>query len=80
MNPYTIEQLSLKQWPAIQTINISGWQVRLANGFTKRANCVSVTDVDQTELQSYIENVSKYTRSISCRQHLSLHLSPMLMS
>ena len=55
MNPYTIEQLSLKQWPAIQTINLGGWQVRLANGFTKRANSVSVTDVNQTELQSYIE-------------------------
>ena len=55
MNPYTIEQLSLKQWPSIQTINVGSWQVRLANGFTKRANCVSVTDVNQTELQSSIE-------------------------
>ncbi|MCR8659673.1 GNAT family N-acetyltransferase [Paenibacillus endoradicis] len=36
-----IEALSLNHWPALQTKEIDGWKLRTANGFTKRANCVS---------------------------------------
>lgn len=39
---FTIEELSLNGWPSLQTILLDGWIIRMANGYTKRANSVSV--------------------------------------
>ncbi|WP_442945053.1 GNAT family N-acetyltransferase, cg3035/Rv0428c family [Nostoc sp.] len=39
-----IEEISLKAWPAFETINHNGWLMRFADGYTKRANSVSVLD------------------------------------
>lgn len=36
-----IEELSMNAWPAIQNFFIDGWVIRLANGYTKRANSVN---------------------------------------
>ncbi|MDP5274252.1 GNAT family N-acetyltransferase [Chengkuizengella axinellae] len=40
MNHYFIEELSLNQWPALQTMYYDGWTLRFTNGYTKRANCI----------------------------------------
>lgn len=36
-----LEELSLKHWPALNTEYMDGWKLRMANGYTKRANCIS---------------------------------------
>lgn len=36
-----LEELSMNAWPAVQNLLIDGWIIRLANGYTKRANSVN---------------------------------------
>ncbi len=36
-----LEEVSMNAWPALQTILDDGWVLRLANGYTKRANSVN---------------------------------------
>lgn len=36
-----LEELAINAWPALQTNLYDGWVLRFADGFTKRANCVS---------------------------------------
>lgn len=44
----TIEKLSLQAWPSYQTQPFGQWLLRFANGYTKRANSVTVLgDVEQ---------------------------------
>ena len=38
MNHIHLEELAMNAWPALQTILYDGWVVRLAKGYTKRAN------------------------------------------
>lgn len=41
MNNIHLEELAMNAWPALQTVLYDGWIVRLANGYTKRANSVT---------------------------------------
>ena len=54
-----VEEISLKAWPAFETINHRGWLMRFADGYTKRANSVSVLDqigLDIEEKITYCES------------------------
>jgi GNAT superfamily N-acetyltransferase len=60
-NIRVIEELSLNAWPSLQTVHLDGWLVRLANGYTRRANSVqplypaSESGVDIRERIAYCE-------------------------
>ena len=41
MTPLHLEEKSLNAWPGLQTFLYDGWIVRLAQGYTKRANSVT---------------------------------------
>ena len=49
-----IEEISLKAWPAFETINHQGWLMRFANGYTKRANSVTVLDQVDSDIEHKI--------------------------
>ena len=36
-----LEELSMNAWPPLQTLLLDGWVLRLANGYTRRANSVT---------------------------------------
>lgn len=36
-----IEERAINAWPALQTIMVGGWALRMSGGFTKRANSVN---------------------------------------
>ena len=37
---FTFEELTMNAWPSIQTMVFDGWILRMANGYTKRANSI----------------------------------------
>ena len=55
-----IEELSLTHWPALHTEEIDGWKLRTANGFTKRANCVSTLTNSNENIFEKIERCEQY--------------------
>jgi GNAT superfamily N-acetyltransferase len=55
----TVEEISLKAWPAFEAINHHGWVMRFADGYTKRANSVTVLNeigLDIEEKIAYCES------------------------
>src|SRR5215471_10086974 len=57
---FTIEELTMNAWPSLQTILLDGWVIRLANGYTKRANSVNpiyCTGNNLDEKIEYCENI-----------------------
>lgn len=41
MLPLELEELSLSEWPALETQYLDGWILRFSRGYTKRSNSVS---------------------------------------
>lgn len=41
MTPLLLEELSLSEWPALETQYLDGWILRFSRGYTKRSNSVS---------------------------------------
>lgn len=60
-----IEELSLKHWPALHTKEIDGWKLRTANGYTKRANCVSALISSSESMSEKIARCEQYYNAIS---------------
>ncbi|KYC38958.1 hypothetical protein WA1_33720 [Scytonema hofmannii PCC 7110] len=54
-----VEEISLKAWPAFETIDHHDWLIRFADGYTKRANSVTVLD----RVGSNIEEKINYCES-----------------
>jgi ribosomal protein S18 acetylase RimI-like enzyme len=52
---FTIEELSMNAWPSIQTMLYDGWIIRMANGYTKRANSINPIYNPTTKLDEKIE-------------------------
>jgi len=59
-----IEALSLNHWPALQTKEIDGWKLRTANGYTKRANCVSTLISSNENIPEKIARCEQYYNAI----------------
>ena len=38
---FTIEELTMNAWPSLQTLLYDGWIIRMAGGYTKRANSIN---------------------------------------
>jgi|GEM_PF-772386 len=54
-----IEELSLQHWPALESEYMDGWKLRMANGYTKRANCVSTLNyIANKSSQSMFANIA----------------------
>ena len=59
---FTIEEMTMNAWPSLQTIILDGWIIRMANGYTKRANSVNPIYSFGNRLDekiSYCENLFK---------------------
>lgn len=65
MQAHKIEELSLVNWPAIQEVQLDGWSLRTANGYTKRANCVSSLHLGEGDIDEKIKLCEDYYHSLS---------------
>jgi ribosomal protein S18 acetylase RimI-like enzyme len=63
---FTIEELSMNAWPSIQTILYDGWILRMANGYTKRANSINLLYKSKINLEEKIE----YCRNLYSQNNL----------
>ncbi|GHV71911.1 acetyltransferase, GNAT family protein [Spirochaetia bacterium] len=63
---FTIEELSLDAWPSIKTLVYDGWIIRLAKGYTNRANSVNPLYQSKIKLDEKIE----YCETIFRRENL----------
>lgn len=59
-----LEELSLLHWPALATEYMDGWKLRMTNGYTKRANCISTLHNTSKQLQINIANCEDRYRAI----------------
>jgi GNAT superfamily N-acetyltransferase len=59
---FTIEELTINAWPSLQTILLDGWIIRMAGGYTKRANSINPIYSFENNLDekiNYCENIYK---------------------
>ncbi|MUG94238.1 GNAT family N-acetyltransferase [Scytonema sp. UIC 10036] len=49
-----VEEISLKAWPAFESINYHGWLMRFADGYTKRANSVTVLSHVDSDVEAKV--------------------------
>jgi ribosomal protein S18 acetylase RimI-like enzyme len=75
---FTIEELSMNAWPSIQTVIYDGWIIRLANGYTKRANSINPIYLSKINLEEKIQyckklyvryNLPTVYKLVECNEH-----------
>jgi ribosomal protein S18 acetylase RimI-like enzyme len=75
---FTTEELTMNAWPSLQTILLDGWIIRMASGYTKRANSVNPIYSFENNLEEkirYCENIYKQNnlpvvfKIIGCEEH-----------
>ena len=66
---FTIEELSLNAWPALKTLFYDGWIIRMANGYSNRANSINMIYPSRINTKS-IEEKIKYCDDIYARHNL----------
>jgi GNAT superfamily N-acetyltransferase len=78
---FTIEELSMNAWPSIQTVLYDGWIIRMANGYTKRANSVNPIYESKIMLEEKIQfcrqlftknNLPTIYKLIECKEHKAI--------
>lgn len=69
-----IEELSLIHWPALNTENMDGWKLRMSNGYTKRANCISTIRSSSKQLHANIAACEQ--KYMSMKQPTIFKLTP----
>lgn len=69
-----IEERALNAWPSLRTVNVSGWELRLSGGFTKRANSANALSP-----RGSFELVKSQTEAIFARSGLPpiFRISPL---
>jgi GNAT superfamily N-acetyltransferase len=63
---FLIEELSMNAWPSIQTVLYDGWVMRMANGYTKRANSINPLYPSKIKLEEKIE----FCKKLYAKYHL----------
>jgi ribosomal protein S18 acetylase RimI-like enzyme len=58
---HTLEAAAFAAWPALHTCNLEGWQLRLADGYTQRANSANaIAQVDELPLAQILAVEAHY--------------------
>jgi len=63
MNTQLFEQFLIKHWPALDTMEYDGWLLCTANGFTKRANSISILHASTLDIEDKLTFVEQYYQS-----------------
>ena len=75
---FTFEELTINAWPSIQTMVFDGWIIRMANGYTKRANSIIPLYSFDNDIYGKIEHCENIFRKnnlpvifkiIGCNEH-----------
>ncbi|MEX2289388.1 MAG: GNAT family N-acetyltransferase [Mycobacteriales bacterium] len=59
--PYRLDELTHRGWPALESVEVDGWLVRLAQGVTQRANSVLPLRAPR-DLSAAVEEVERIYR------------------
>jgi N-acetylglutamate synthase len=62
-----IEQAAARAWPAVQNVDVEGWQVRLSGGGSRRANSVLPLHFSGPDLGRALESVEAHYRAQKTR-------------
>jgi N-acetylglutamate synthase len=62
LNITRLEEFSLNAWPALTTLHVDGWVLRLANGYSRRANSVQALYPGSRPLEEKIRAVEAVYR------------------
>lgn len=59
----SLEEFSLSAWPALRTVELDGWLLRFADGYTKRSNSISALhDEGEQDMVAKIERCESIYR------------------
>lgn len=77
----TLEKIALKAWPAFENLEMDSWILRFANGYTKRANSVTVLGDCTTNLETKIISCEKQfqQRNLKSVFRLPSFISPNIL-